>query len=158
MLLAIAGGILHLAVFPDHATLHIYYSLFLLAAAASQVAYGILFVLITLSNERIIRQVPKESNTQLGEVSHSNNDVVRNYRKKMIINLFGLFGTSILIGLYVYSVIFPPPLSPTDSAEEIEIEGIGSKIIESVLVTGIILVIRWDRQQMKRELVHISST
>jgi hypothetical protein len=76
----------------------------------------------------------------------------------MIINLFGLFGTSILIGLYVYSVIFPPPLSPTDSAEEIEIEGIGSKIIESVLVTGIILVIRWDRQQMKRKLVHISST
>jgi len=73
----------------------------------------------------------------------------------MIINLFGLFGTSVLIGLYIYSVILPPPLSPIDSAEEIEIEGIGSKIIEAVLIIGIILIIKWDRQQMKEELVSI---
>jgi hypothetical protein len=155
MLLAIAGGILHLAVFPDHVTLHIYYSLFLLAAAASQVTYGILFALVTLSNEGIIRSVPNRFNSRQGASTHSRKDVVHNYRRNMILNLFGLFGTSVLIGLYIYSVILPPPLSPIDSAEEIEIEGIGSKIIEAVLIIGIILIIKWDRQQMKEELVSI---
>lgn len=156
MLLAIAGGILHLAVFPDHVTLHIYYSLFLLAAAASQVTYGILFALVTLSNDGIIRSVPNRLNSRQGpHITYSRKDVVHSYRRNMIINLFGLFGTSVLIGLYIYSVILPPPLSPIDSAEEIEIEGIGSKIIEAVLIIGIILIIKWDRQQMKEELVSI---
>ncbi|MGH9983504.1 MAG: hypothetical protein ACRD8W_06055 [Nitrososphaeraceae archaeon] len=157
MLLAIAGGILHLAVFPDHATLHIYYSLFLLAAAASQVAYGILFVLITLSDDRIVQPLHKESINQQNERRYRKQQVAYNYRKNMIINLFGLFGTSVLIGLYVYSVVFPPPLSPTDTAEEVEIEGIVSKLLELFLVIGITFIIKWDRKKAKMDLVRLSS-
>src|SRR5918994_3884346 len=48
-LLALAGGIVHLVVFPEHGSLHVYYSIFLLAAAGGQIAYGILYFLVMLS-------------------------------------------------------------------------------------------------------------
>jgi len=39
MLLAIAGGLVHLAIFPEHGSLQIYYAIFLMAAAGAQIAY-----------------------------------------------------------------------------------------------------------------------
>ena len=48
-LLALAGGLVHLIVFPEHGSIHVYYTIFLLSAAGAQVAYGILYFLIMLS-------------------------------------------------------------------------------------------------------------
>jgi len=149
MLLAIGGGVVHLAVFQDHATLHIYYSLFLLAAAGSQIAYGITFVLATLSRDEVY--------SQIGDYNYMKQKTYRSYKKKLTIDLFGLFGTCVLIGLYLYSVIFPPPLSPVSRAEQVDIEGISAKLLELFLVIGIILIIKWDREEIKNKLVHLSN-
>ncbi|MGH9977990.1 MAG: hypothetical protein ACRD8Z_19465, partial [Nitrososphaeraceae archaeon] len=138
-------------------TLHIYYSLFLLAAAASQVAYGILFVLVTLSRDSGLQRIEKKSDRQVDKTMYTKQKAISNYRRNMIINLFGLFGTSVLIGLYMYSVIFPPPLSPTNTAEEVDIGGVSAKLLELFLVLGIIIIIKWDRQEMKRDIVHLSN-
>src|SRR5919198_733270 len=48
-LLAIAAGIIHISIFSEHGSLRIEYSIFLIAAGSSQVAYGILYVLLTLT-------------------------------------------------------------------------------------------------------------
>jgi hypothetical protein len=58
-------------------------------------------------------------------------------------------GTAVLIGLYVYVVIYPPPLSPINQPEEIEIAGILSKSVEVALLIGIAFIIKWDRQAFK---------
>jgi hypothetical protein len=158
MLLAIGGGALHLAVFQDHATLHVYYSLFLLAAAASQVAYGIIFVLVTLSRDVELRDL--EKNGAYGKMDRTEEirkKIIHNHKRNMIVNMFGLCGTSVLIGLYVYSVIFPPPLSPTNSAEEVDIGGLIAKLLEILLVIGIIFIIKWDREEIKNNLVQTSN-
>jgi hypothetical protein len=158
MLLAIGGGVVHLAVFQDHATIHVYYSLFLLAAAASQIAYGIIFVLVTLSRDVDLQKQEKdEVYTQTGEYNYMKQKTYRDYKKKMTIDLFGLFGTCVLIGLYLYSVILPPPLSPINRAEQVDIEGISAKLLELFLVIGIIVIIKWDREEIKNKLVHISN-
>jgi len=158
MLLAIGGGVVHLAVFQDHATLHVYYSLFLLAAAAGQIAYGILFVLVTLSRDGDLQRHEKdEVYSQIDNYNYMKQKTLDDHRKKMTINLFGLFGTCVLIGLYLYSIILPPPLSPTGTAEEIDIEGISAKLLEIFLVIGIILIIKWDREEIKNKLMHISN-
>jgi hypothetical protein len=62
------------------------------------------------------------------------------------VNLFGFMGTAILVGLYIYVIIFPPPLSPTNRPEEIEIAGILSKSIEVALLIGIVFVMKLDNQ------------
>lgn len=49
-------------------------------------------------------------------------------------SLFGLAGTAVLIGLYVYTVIFPPPFSPTNQPEEIGIDGVIAKSLETYLL------------------------
>ena len=71
------------------------------------------------------------------------------YQHNMAVNLFGLMGTAVLIGLYVYVVIYPPPLSPINQPEEIEIAGILSKSVEVALLIGIAFIIKWDRQAFK---------
>jgi hypothetical protein len=158
MLLAIGGGALHLAVFQDHATLHVYYSLFLLAAAASQVAYGIIFVLVTLSRDVELRDLEKDgAYGKMDRTEEIRKKIIHNHKRNMIVNMFGLCGTSILIGLYVYSVIFPPPLSPTNSAEEVDIGGLTAKLLEILLVIGIIFIIKWDREEIKNNLVQTSN-
>jgi hypothetical protein len=55
MLLAIAAGLVHLAVYSDHALLRIEYSIFLLTAGASQIAYGMLYALVTLTNTLLLQ-------------------------------------------------------------------------------------------------------
>jgi hypothetical protein len=136
-LLALAGGIVHLVVFPEHGSLHVYYSIFLLAAAAGQIAYGVLYFLVMLSKP--FYEMPIE-HLQV---------IKSTYQHSMAVNLFGFMGTAVLIGLYVYVVIYPPPLSPINQPEEIEIAGILSKSVEVALLIGIAFIIKWDRQAFK---------
>ncbi|MDW0315737.1 MAG: hypothetical protein QN716_10215, partial [Nitrososphaeraceae archaeon] len=107
-LLALAGGIVHLVVFPEHGSLHVYYSIFLLAAAGGQIAYGVLYFLVMLSKP--FYEMPIEDLQVIKST----------YQHNMAVNLFGFMGTAVLIGLYVYVVIYPPPLSPINQPEEIE--------------------------------------
>jgi hypothetical protein len=137
-LLALAGGIVHLVVFPEHGSLHVYYSIFLLAAAGGQIAYGILYFLVMLSKP--FYEIPIE---QLQIIKTT-------YKHNMAVNLFGFIGTAVLVGLYIYVVIFPPPLSPTNQPEEIEIAGILSKSVEVALLIGIVFVMRLDNQAFQK--------
>jgi hypothetical protein len=141
MLLAIAGGLVHLAIFPEHGSLQIYYSVFLMAAAGAQVAYGILYILINFTGD-----------------SYSGNSrkyILSQYKKRVALNLFGLIGTSVLIGLYAYSVIIAPPLSPDNKAENIDIAGMMAKSLEILLVIGIIYLLAWEKRRVKKILVSV---
>src|ERR671925_1433390 len=72
------------------------------------------------------------------------------YKHNIAVNLFGFIGTAVLIGLYIYVVIFPPPLSPTNQPEQIEITGILSKSVEVALLVGIVYIMRVDRQAFQQ--------
>src|SRR4030095_8227215 len=139
MLLAIAGGLVHLAIFPEHGSLQIYYSVFLMAAAGAQLAYGILYILINFAGD-----------------SYSGNNrkyILSQFKKRVALNLFGLIGTSVLIGLYAYSVILAPPLSPDNKAENIDTAGILAKSVEIFLVIGIVYLLAWEKRRVKKILV-----
>jgi hypothetical protein len=135
MLLAIAGGLVHLAIFPEHSSQQIYYSIFLLSAAAAQIAYGIMYILVNMSQEI-------ESLTD-------QNSILSYYRKTLLVNLFGLIGTGVLVGLYIYSLILPPPLSPSNKPETIDIFGIIAKAVELLLIGGIVTLLIWERRRMR---------
>jgi len=141
MLLAIAGGLVHLAIFPEHGSLQIYYSIFLLAAAGAQLAYGILYILINFAPE------PYSGNNK--------KFILSQYKKRVALNYFGLFGTSVLIGLYAYSVIVAPPLSPDNKSENIDFAGIMAKSVEILLVIGIIYLLMWEKRRVKNILVSV---
>ena len=126
--------------YSEHASLRIEYSVFLLVAGCSQIAYGVLYVIITLFETSEIQ---------------SRESVKSQYRKAIAVNLFGLFGTAVLLGLYIYVIIYPPPLSPTNQPEEIEFAGILSKSVEALLVIGIIYLIRWEKKNLQRQLYSI---
>ena len=140
MLLAIAAGFVHLAVYADHALLRIEYSIFLLVAGACQFAYGMLYTLLTVTSRQV-----DFNNIQFAVIY---------YKKTLILNLFGLIGTGVLLGLYIYSVIFPPPLSPNKSPEDIDLGGILDKILEASLVIGIVYLMKWEKKQLKANLLH----
>lgn len=74
------------------------------------------------------------------------------YRKTVALNLFGMTGTAVLVGLYTYSVIFPPPLSPIDQPEAISIQGILAKSVEVFLVGGIIYLMRYEKKKLQAYL------
>ncbi len=139
MLLAIAGGLVHLAIFPEHGSQQIYYSVFLMAAAGAQVAYGILYILMNFTTEAYS--------------GNNRNFILSQYKKRVALNLFGLVGTSVLIGLYAYSVVVAPPLSPDNKAETIDIAGIMAKSVEIFLVIGIIYLLVWEKRRINRILV-----
>jgi hypothetical protein len=139
MLLAIAGGLVHLAIFPEHGSLQIFYSVFLMAAAGAQVAYGILYILINFTTEAYS--------------GNNRNFILSQYKKRVALNLFGLIGTSVLIGLYAYSVVVAPPLSPDNKAENIDIAGIMAKSLEILLVIGIIYLLVWEKRRINKILV-----
>ena len=134
MLAAIAGGIVHLAVYAEHASLRIEYSIFLLVAAGMQIVYGVVYTLLTLTGRGAY------------ESAH------RYYQKKIAVNLFGLVGTGILIGLYAYAVLLPPPLSPNNQPESIDIGGILAKSIEVFTVIGILYLMRLEKRQLTGQL------
>jgi len=139
MLLAIAGGLVHLAIFPEHGSLQIYYSVFLMAAAGAQVAYGILYILINFTTESY--------------PGNNRNFILDQYRKRVALNLFGFIGSAVLIGLYAYSVVVAPPLSPDNKAENIDIAGIMAKSVEILLVIGIIYLLVWEKRRINKILV-----
>jgi hypothetical protein len=134
MLAAIAGGIVHLAVYAEHASLRIEYSIFLLVAAGMQIVYGVVYTLLTLTGQS------------------ANESAHQYYQKKIAVNLFGLVGTGILIALYAYSVILPPPLSPNDQPEIIDIGGILAKSIEVFTVIGIVYLMRLEKRHLTSQL------
>lgn len=141
LLLAVAAGIVHLVVYSEHGGLRIEYSIFLLTAGASQIAYSVLYVLLTLSGESIAGKSREPAKTY--------------YRKTVIVNLFGLIGSSVLLGLYAYSVILPPPLSPNNVPEDIDVSGILDKSLEISLVIGIIYLMRSERRKLQSQLVSV---
>jgi hypothetical protein len=140
MLLAIAGGLVHLAIFPEHSSQQIYYSIFLLCAASAQVAYGILYILVNLAQD---------------ESAKDRNTLIAHYNKTLVVNLFGLIGTGVLVGLYTYSVIFPPPLSPTNKPEVIDIAGILAKAVEVLLIVGIVSLMIWEKRNLRKFLIRL---
>jgi hypothetical protein len=138
MLLAISAGLVHLAIYSEHASLRIEYSIFLIVAGASQVVYGIMYILLTLRYQAEYRlQKPY-------------------YEKTVILNLFGLIGSLILIGLYTYTLVFPPPISPNDKPEGIEPAGVLAKSSEILLVIGIAYIIRTDKKRFRSHAIAVS--
>jgi len=144
MLVAIAGGLVHLAIFPEHGSLQIYYSIFLMAAAGAQIAYGILYILINFAEDPYI--------------GNNWNLILSEYKKRLALNLFGFIGTSVLIGLYAYSVVVAPPLSPDNKPENVDIAGILAKSVEIFLVIGIIYLMRWERRKIRDIKINTKSS
>jgi len=52
-------------------------------------------------------------------------------------------------GVEVQGVIFPPPLSPTNEPEEVEIVGILRKSLEIFLLIGVIYLMRWEKKKLQ---------
>jgi len=138
LFLAMASGFVHIAVFPGHASLRIEYSIFLFTAGAAQFAYGIVYVLISLNESKISNNIVS---------------VRKHYRKTAVLNMFGLIGSSVLLGLYLYSVIFPPPLSPNNVAEQVDAAGVLAKSTEAILVGGVVYLMIWERRRFRSELI-----
>jgi hypothetical protein len=138
LFLAMASGFVHIAVFPGHASLRIEYSIFLFTAGAAQFTYGIVYVLISLNESKISTDIASGR---------------KHYRKTAVLNMFGLIGSSVLLGLYLYSVIFPPPLSPNNVAEQVEVAGVLAKSTEAILVGGVVYLMIWERRRFRSELI-----
>jgi hypothetical protein len=138
LFLAMASGFVHIAVFPGHASLRIEYSIFLFTAGAAQFAYGIVYVLISLNESKIPNDIAS---------------VRKHYRKTAVLNMFGLIGSSVLLGLYLYSVVLPPPLSPNNVAEQVDVAGVLAKSTEAILVGGVVYLMIWERRRFRSELV-----
>ena len=144
MLVAIAGGLVHLAIFPRT---WIIVNLLLNISdgcSGSQIAYGILYILINFSEDTY--------------TSNNRNLILSQYKKRLALNLFGFIGTSVLIGLYAYSVIVAPPLSPDNKAENVDIAGILAKSVEIFLVIGIVYLMRWEKRKISDILINAKSS
>jgi hypothetical protein len=61
----------------------------------------------------------------------------------------------VLLGLYAYSVTFPPPLSPNNVPEDIDFGGILDKALELTLVIGIVYLMRSEKRNLQSQLVQI---
>lgn len=133
MLSALGGGMVHFAVFSEHASLRLEYPIFLITAGGMQVSYGILYIMLTLRSE-------------------AGMGLRQYYRKTVALNLFGMAGTAILVGLYTYSVILPPPLSPNDQPEAVSIAGILAKSVEVFLVGGILYLMRYEKKKLQEQI------
>jgi hypothetical protein len=132
---AIAGGLVHFAVYSGHASLRIEYSIFLIVAGGMQVTYGVLYTMLTLVGSTTGRASPQG-----------------HYRKTVAVNLFGLFGTAVLIGLYIYAVTLPPPLTPNNRPEDVDVAGILAKAVEVFVVIGISYLLRLEKRQLVKQL------
>ncbi|HKZ61697.1 MAG TPA: hypothetical protein VJZ68_04680 [Nitrososphaera sp.] len=134
-LAAIAGGLVHFAIYSGHASLRIEYSIFLIVAGGMQVTYGILYTMLTLTASTAGRARPQD-----------------HYRKTVAVNLFGLVGTAVLLGLYAYSVTLPPPLSPTGLPESVDVAGVLAKSVEVFTVIGIVYLMRLEKRKLQAYL------
>jgi hypothetical protein len=140
LLLAVAGGMVHFAIYSEHASLRLEYSIFLITAGIAQVSYGLMYILLTMAGAEESRVAPH-----------------RYYRKTVVLNLFGLIGTAVLLGLYAYAVTFPPPLSPNPVPEDIDLAGILAKSAEAILVVGIIYLMKLEKRRLARNLAQTPS-
>ena len=138
MLLALAGGMVHLGVYAEHAGLRLEYSIFLLIAAIMQIIFGVMYVSLTIFGS------PKKQTIK------SAKSYYRNTKK---INIFGLIGTAILVGLYIYTIIYPPPLAPNDEPEEIDFSGVLAKSVEISLIVGIVYLMKYEKKKFKMMLI-----
>jgi hypothetical protein len=112
-----------------------------LAAAAAQFAYGIVYVIMTLATE-----VDSIRSATLAKLY---------YKKSVILNLFGLIGSSVLLGLYIYSVTLPPPLSPINRPEAVDVAGILDKSLEVVLIIGIVYLMLLEKKRITKLLLEV---
>ena len=140
LLLAIAGGMVHFAIYSEHASLRLEYSIFLITAGIAQVSYGLMYILLTMMGAEESRLDPR-----------------RYYRKTVVLNLFGLIGTAVLLGLYAYAVTFPPPLSPNNVPEDIDLAGILAKSAEAILVVGVIYLMKLEKRRLATRLAEAAS-
>jgi hypothetical protein len=148
MLLAIGGGLVHLAIFSEHASLRLEYSIFLLAAGGIQITYGVMYIMITLAGQLTTISTRDEKLDSTAAAKSY-------YRKTVIVNLFGLLGTGVLLGLYTYAIVFPPPLSPNNEPEQVDFAGILAKSIELFLVIGIVYLLKWEKKRLQHQILHI---
>jgi len=132
MFLAFAGGIIHLSIYVDHAPLRVEYGMFLLLASISQIGFGVLFL-----------------STLLLDSNMSQKELRIIHRRNMAVYLFGIIGSAVLIGLYIYAVSFPPPVSPENHPEHIYIAGIVAKSLEIALIGVIVYVMNLERKLIK---------
>jgi len=137
MLAAIAGGIVHLGVYAEHASLRIEYSIFLITAGGMQIVYGVAYTLLAMMGDVKSRETSAPAAAEY-------------YRRTVAVNIFGLIGTGILLGLYAYAVIFPPPLSPNNLPEDIDAGGIMAKSIEVFTVIGILYLMRLEKRSLAK--------
>lgn len=136
LFLAVGASIVHIAVYSGHATLRLEYSIFLISAAGGQLFYGISYIFLIFSDDRLpIKKTDKRFITK------------EYYKKSKILNLIGLAGSLVLIGLYIYSVTFPPPLSPNAHPEDVDFAGILDKSLEILLVIGITYLMKVERKR-----------
>ena len=129
MFLAFAGGLIHLSIYVDHAPLRVEYGMFLLLTAISQIGFGVLLLSTVLFVTNTLQK-----------------DLKNFYRRNLVIYLFGLIGSAVLVGLYIYAISFPPPLSPENHPEHIDIAGILAKILEISLIGVIVYVMILERK------------
>jgi hypothetical protein len=141
MMLAVGAGMVHLSIYSEHGSLRVEYSIFLLAAASAQFAYGIVYLIMTLTSEL--------------DSIRSAGIAKMYYKKSVILNLFGLIGNSVLLGLYIYSVTLPPPLSPVNRPEAVDVAGILDKSLEVVLVIGIVYLMMLEKKRITKLLLEV---
>ena len=139
LLFALGASVVHLAVYPEHGALRLEYSIFLLSASGLQLAYGIIYILLIFSEDNVVDNRLKKSDKLLVTKQY--------YKKSLILNLIGLVGSLVLIFLYLYSIIFPPPLSPNSRPEDVDIAGIVDKCLEVILVIGILFLMKYERRR-----------
>jgi hypothetical protein len=139
LLFALGASVVHLAIYPEHGALKLEYSIFLLSASGMQLAYGIIYILLIYSEDNSIDNRLKKSDKLLVTKQY--------YKKSLILNLVGLVGSLVLIFLYLYSVIYTPPLSPNAKPEDVDIAGIVDKSLEVILVIGILFLMKYERRR-----------
>ncbi|HEY7079574.1 MAG TPA: hypothetical protein VH500_07735, partial [Nitrososphaeraceae archaeon] len=65
-----------------------------------------------------------------------------------------LIGTGVLLGLYLYSIVLPPPLSPNKTPEDVDLGGFLDKVLEAAVVLGIIYLMKWEKRDLQYNLVN----
>lgn len=136
LFLAIGAAIIHLAVFSEHAALRFEYSIFLISAAGGQLFYGLSYIMLIFSDDKL--SIKKTDKRYISK---------KYYKKSLILNYIGLVGSLVLIFLFLYSVIFPPPLSPNPHPEDVDLAGIIDKALEITLVIGIIYLMKSEKRR-----------
>lgn len=147
LFLAVGASIVHFAVTPGHAGLKIAYSIFLISAAGGQLLYGIMYLFLIYSDDKLT--------SKKSDKNYVSNEY---YRKSLIYNWCGLTGSLVLIFLYTYTLFFPPPLSPNPYPEDLSIGGVIAKALEIVLVVGIIYLMKSEKKRYMNSIKKTSDS